>query len=322
MAMAASETAIVLSTAFALLCTIYVAVSPFFPKPKQAAWILSTVASGTMTASSLPFVKDYLEGGLANVDERVRFAAAINRVFQAYLAADLVVGAFFYRSQINLLTGWVHHLVYIGICEFAIGAGWGYIFGLSAVMELPTFVLGLGTLFPHLRSDNLFALTFFATRISFHVVLIFTYFLAANRPQGSLAPALILTSVFPLHAMWFLGCIKGFIRRSNQRKATTAKHPLTPDVHLDSRSLARHTTTAPIVPPWDVTLRLRRLRARVGRWVWTGAPVTWVRDAGVGRWVSVRRPIRPRAMARRMSQGLVNALPSKEAMMDFVGWGS
>ncbi|KAJ7054240.1 hypothetical protein C8F01DRAFT_1235389 [Mycena amicta] len=313
------DSASVLLTTFALLCAVYTVFSPLFKTPRQSAWILSTVASGTMTAASLPFVRDYLVGGVDNIDERAGFAIGVNRVFQAYLAADLVVGSIFYSSQINLLTGWVHHLVYLGICEFAIRAGWAYIFGLCAIMELPTFLLGLGTLLPRLRSDNLFGVLFFLTRIALHLVLIFTYCLSTHRPHGSIAPALILSSVFPLHAMWFLGCVKGFVRRANKRKLArlaATNHPLAPDVHLDARSLSHHASTAAVVPAWDLTLRLHRIRARVDRWA-----VNWVRVGRVGRWASLRRPIRPRAMARRMSESLVGVLPSKEAMMEFVGLG-
>nr|GAT60412.1 predicted protein [Mycena chlorophos] len=337
---ASTSAPVVFSTTIAVLCAAYAVFAPFFRSTKQTAWILSTICSGTMAACSLPFVADYLKGGIESVDGRVAFAVLVNRIFQVYLFTDLAVGAVFYRSQINLLTGWVHHIVYMGICQFAISHEWGWIFALSAIMELPTFLLGLGTLFPRLRSNVLFAVTFFATRIALHVLLIVTMALPAHRPQGSLAPAMILVFAFPMHAMWFVGCVKGFIRRAEASKArartvvpVVAKPSsvLAPDVHLDARSLLRHANTVPVLPPWDVTLRFRRLRAGVKRWVWQTAggtqngPVAWVRESPVSRWASARRPLplplRPARLARRMSDGIINVLPSKEAMLDFVGLG-
>ncbi|KAF7324560.1 hypothetical protein MKEN_00497300 [Mycena kentingensis (nom. inval.)] len=308
--MASSEAASVLISALVALCVVYAVSSPFFKTPRQAAWILSTVASGTMTVWSIPFVGDYLVGGVDGVKDRAALAVAMNRVFQAYLIADLAVGSLSYCSQITLLTGWVHHVAYVAICETAIRNGWAHIFALAALMELPTFILGIGTLFPKLRSNRLFAAAFFTTRICLHLVLLFTYALPAHRPNASVAPALILASVFPLHAMWFTGCVKGFLRRARERKLM--RHPLAADVHTDARSLARHASTTAVVPPWDVTLRLRRLRARVSYWVHA--------KTGPGtRWASARRPIRPRAMARRMSESIVGVLPSPEAVMEFVG---
>ncbi|KAJ7875040.1 hypothetical protein B0H13DRAFT_2668990 [Mycena leptocephala] len=61
----------------------------------------------------------------------------------------------------SVLTGWMHHVVYIGITETAIRRGWARVFC------LPPFLLSLSTLFPRTRSNTLFALTFIATRIVF-----------------------------------------------------------------------------------------------------------------------------------------------------------
>ncbi|KAJ6564282.1 hypothetical protein B0H19DRAFT_1258741 [Mycena capillaripes] len=121
--------------------------------------------------------------------------------------------------------------------------------------------------------------------------------------------------------MWFKGCVAGFVRRYKAGKAvkTSEKHPLTPDIYPDARSLAQHSRSAspaavPLAPyAWGA--RLRRLRDRLvsasssqERWLagpasW-GAPWPWV---AVGERVRHRRPIRPRAavMARRMSASLL-----------------
>ena len=46
------------------------------------------------------------------------------------------MGMLFYRSKVNLLTGWIHHSVYVFIVEYAIQGHWSHIFGLFAVMEV------------------------------------------------------------------------------------------------------------------------------------------------------------------------------------------
>ncbi|KAK7451296.1 hypothetical protein VKT23_012637 [Stygiomarasmius scandens] len=219
---------------FILLTTSFHILSPFLSKgedrkktEKKLSWIITSIASLIMTLQSIPFLYDYFESGGSVRDVRTAptLAVAANRFFQAYLVSDLTIGAFNYRSQINLLTGWVHHILYIGIVEYAIRQGWASVFSLCACMEFPTFVLGLSILVPQTRSNLFFAVSFFATRILLHVVLTLSYYMPMNRPLspgsqtiGSLAPALILTAVFPLHASWFYGCIKGFIRRAKQTK--------------------------------------------------------------------------------------------------------
>ena len=150
------------------------------------------------------------------------------------------MGAVYYRSQVGLLTGWVHHTAYIMIVELAIRRSWTHIFCLCAAMEVsffflwgqnpkktctkankvPTFFLGFMTLHSDFRSNTLFAVAFFLTRILFHVILCISYFLHDNRTQttgGSYLPSLILATIFPVHAMWFYGCLKGFFRRASQR---------------------------------------------------------------------------------------------------------
>jgi hypothetical protein len=137
--------------ALLVFCALYPLLSRPFPSVRQRAWLLTGVASGLMTCASVPFVLDYagfhfgsIQGereetkgwGVGMVQPRVEAAVAVNRVFQAYLAADMLIGALCYRSQIGFLTGWVHHVVYVGITEIAIWWGWAHVFCLCAVIEV------------------------------------------------------------------------------------------------------------------------------------------------------------------------------------------
>ena len=47
-----------------------------------------------------------------------------------------MAAVFYDRSQVGLLTGWIHHPVYIIIVEFAIRRSWSHIFCLCGVMEV------------------------------------------------------------------------------------------------------------------------------------------------------------------------------------------
>ncbi|KAJ3810558.1 hypothetical protein F5876DRAFT_41575, partial [Lentinula aff. lateritia] len=242
-----------LSSFLVLILVYHVFARPSgFTSPKQVAWIITTTASFVMTIASLPFVWDYFagRGDVKRVGAFPELAVPANRFFQAYLLTDLSLGAVYYRSQLNLFTGWSHHVIYLGIVEYAIRQKWAHIFCLAACMEFPTFVLGLATLFPRLRSNVFFAVSFFLTRIFFHIVLCITYILPNNRPLalstltatsipnftassssitsapapiGSIAPAVLFICVFPMHASWFLGCLKGFRKRAKLRRVIEVK---------------------------------------------------------------------------------------------------
>ena len=88
--------------------------------------------------------------------------------------------------------------------------------------KLPTFILGISFLYPRLRSNIAFAVAFFMTRIAFHVVMFISYLIPYNRASvtgGSYLPSAILAGVFPMHVMWFKGCVQGFIKRNRAARA-------------------------------------------------------------------------------------------------------
>ncbi|KLO12293.1 hypothetical protein SCHPADRAFT_890870 [Schizopora paradoxa] len=202
----------------------YYAVSPFYKTPKQKSWILTTLSAFLMTACSVPFLLDYFRGGFSVAASPISspFAYGVNKVFQAYLVADLALGALHYRKQVNLLSGWIHHAMYVVVTEYAMRNGLAGLFALAAAMEAPTFLLGLGSLHSRARTDVGFASIFFITRIVFNAALIYAYSVKANREgllEGSWVPASVLTMAFGMHAMWFKGCVNGFVKRAREAKA-------------------------------------------------------------------------------------------------------
>lgn len=211
---------------------LYHLVAPRYSTEKQLSWIITASASAMMTLSSIPFVLDFLldGGSINNVRESPIFSYTMNRVFQAYLIADLIMGAAHYRSQMALLTGWIHHAAYVLIVQVAIKRSWTQIFCLCAAMELPTFILAIGSINPYLRSDRLFAASFFTTRILFHIILIMSYLFPEYAPGDTRVPGYILMCIFPLHAWWFTGCIKGFIRRAKAKNSNVEPNVIALDI--------------------------------------------------------------------------------------------
>ncbi|KAI6019160.1 hypothetical protein EDC04DRAFT_429247 [Pisolithus marmoratus] len=276
------------STAFqsslvALTLAFYLC-SPRLPTVKQRSWILTTISSAVMSLASLPLAYDYFSshGDITRVQQSNMWTYCASRFFQAYLTADLVLGLLHYRSKVNWLTGWVHHSVYVLIVEYAIRMNWTHIFCLCAIMEIPTFVLAIATINPNLRSDVLFATTFFLTRIALHIRLGLSFFLQRARvTEGSMGPGIIMACILPLHAFWFSGCVKGFVKRSQQGKkkkrtvdgngvaATKREHSSIPNgIPTTTPSTSPH-TSAFASSPRPSTLSRRRATLRLAvrkRW--------------------------------------------------------
>jgi len=154
------------------------------------------------------------------------------------------MGVIYYRSKLNLLTGWIHHTIYIFIVGYSCRMGWSHLFSLCAVMEVkfqfswlasayiesanliqvPTFVMAIASLNPRFRSDVIFALSYFATRIVLHICLCVSMVASRhNVTNDSFSPGVIMACVFPLHAFWFYGCLKGFVKRAKSVKPQPVK---------------------------------------------------------------------------------------------------
>lgn len=210
---------------FLALITAYHIFAPLCSTLKQQSWILTTISSAAMSLSSLPLFFHYVSsrGDLRGIKSTF-WTESTGRFFQAYLVADLLMGVIYYRSKLNLLTGWIHHTIYIFIVGYSCRMGWSHLFSLCAVMEVPTFVMAIASLNPRFRSDVIFALSYFATRIVLHICLCVSMVASRhNVTNDSFSPGVIMACVFPLHAFWFYGCLKGFVKRAKSVKPQPVK---------------------------------------------------------------------------------------------------
>ena len=182
------------------------------------AWVLSSFTSFTMATLSLSalhqlFCHDWDIGSVFYTDDRLsRFTVTF---FLAFLVLDLGLGLRYYPRQIQLLTGWIHHVFYMGLLVWALRAHFTLGFALFAAEELPTFLLAVGSIYPKRRNDLLFGLVFFVTRVAYHGLL-FQRVLDIKEPRVQLNPIIAMT--FALHCYWMWCWVQGYRRRLRQRK--------------------------------------------------------------------------------------------------------
>jgi hypothetical protein len=125
--------------------------------------------------------------------------------FTSYLISDMVIGREHYHTFLCTLTGYPHHLVYLFINLLALAKGTeccNY-YNLYMLAELPTTILGIGSLNAKLRSDRLFGGSFFLTRIFYHSLL--TFLLRHNALVMRVA-----LFVLPVHMYWFKNWLKKY----------------------------------------------------------------------------------------------------------------
>ncbi|KAL7408884.1 hypothetical protein BDY24DRAFT_419378 [Mrakia frigida] len=222
------------------LLTTYLFPIYFAPhQTKRRAWILSSISSSLMTLGSLPFVWDFLRAGgdvgwmngrrREGKGKRELLGEVVCTVFMGFLICDMVVGVRYYRQHINLLTGYIHHTIYIIVMLVALSTHQTYVFSLAAFLELPTFLLALSNLAPRWRNDYVFAVAFFLTRISFHSWICFA-FLKEKFTKGGVGweACFFLCLALPLHIHWFKNNLSGMIRRYNIQHSPSLKAQASP----------------------------------------------------------------------------------------------
>ncbi|WRT67320.1 uncharacterized protein IL334_004290 [Kwoniella shivajii] len=241
----------------------YQAFSPLFESERKRAYVLSSISSFTMTLLSIPLFGSYLLYGLKDTFEYAqggwmgnwtRFAVVF---FATYLFADvslsfLTIGYVKYPSQVGLLTGWIHHTVYIGMMIYLLNSIQAPTFLVGSIMELPTLDLALSNLFPSIRSDLRFLSTFFTLRIVLHSIILFQCAMPSTRAYmgGSFVPVILLSPALLMHLSWFRGGVIGYMKRnsksSSQKKATKENVVEDPVIQY---AASIDQTTAQLIPP-------------------------------------------------------------------------
>ncbi|TYJ56686.1 hypothetical protein B9479_002617 [Cryptococcus floricola] len=209
----------------------YTTLAPHFASMRQRSYLLSAITSGAMTVASLPFAWSYMRWGLEVTYQKGKegWMGALARAgvvfFGTYLQMYLSIGYFKYSNQIGLLTGWVHHTVYIGLMVYLLNSGHSAIFMAGCLMELPTFDLSMSNLFPKSRDDLRFLVSFFVFRIAYHGTLLVDCLLPSSRKSildGSWVPTVTLSLALALHALWFKSGVAGYLRREREIVNATA----------------------------------------------------------------------------------------------------
>ncbi|KAK3831327.1 MAG: hypothetical protein JOS17DRAFT_744999 [Linnemannia elongata] len=161
---------------------------------RALSWVLSLFSSiilftGTFTLSSeiewnppgqhpdssAPF---FLLASMNRFPRESGLATGYCAYFVSYLICDLVLGCVYYHDFVDPLSGWAHHLFYLGVMSRATAQGnISTLFAMGTPIEVSTIFLATGHIFPTLRSDVVFATSFFLARIVYPIALLPELFL-------------------------------------------------------------------------------------------------------------------------------------------------
>jgi hypothetical protein len=192
---------------------------------KRRAHILSIKASLTLFLVSLYFNYKYVTSNFdkdiylgkinGGTDAFVLQLSVLN--LMAYFITDCIVGYNKYHQYMCNLTGYFHHIVYIivSVISFRINATGLYV--LYLIEELPTIFLNTGRYNHLLRKDYTFGLTFFLTRIVYHIFLTWKF---KSNFMFIIMGALSLS----VHCYWFRNWCSKYI--FNKQKSQIEKNKI------------------------------------------------------------------------------------------------
>ncbi|KAJ3390408.1 hypothetical protein HDU84_007538 [Entophlyctis sp. JEL0112] len=187
---------------------------------KAKAWVTTLFSSVILVLGGLPMAMEFL---LLDKDQTTadmtlrdsRYAWGLGAFLAGFLAADSVLGCVSYPTQFGLLTGWVHHVGYVGVIVWLTCAGQiGIFMSFVSVAEISTILLSLGSVNPKLRTDLGFGISFFLCRILFHTALVL-YAMKTYSGYFWVAPAIPL----PIHCHWFYSWCKKYFSRQPRPKS-------------------------------------------------------------------------------------------------------
>lgn len=208
----------------AFLTIVFSIGSVYFKTPERCAWIISAVNSLILSCVGIWKLYRLIFESKGIISREDIFSSDLIsleacKLFVCGNVLDLVYGSIFYPKQIELLSGWLHHCGYFVVLYNVLQKGAANGFAFSFIEEIPTFIKALGSLFPNLRSDNVFGISFFAFRILFHIH--YLYQLYINAYEYFYWKFVLF--VFFLHAYWMYCWILGMNRRNLKNKLTNTK---------------------------------------------------------------------------------------------------
>ncbi|KAF9295517.1 hypothetical protein BGZ74_010778 [Mortierella antarctica] len=135
--------------------------------------------------------------------------------FIAYCILDLILGGLHYPKYVDPLSGYFHHLIYMGLVMRLVSEEKISLFNVcGSPLELSTVFLSSGMIWPERRSDLWFPVTFFTSRILFVIAILHEVQFNMPIPYGGTS---VYALALMLHIYWFWKYFQSVKRKRMQQ---------------------------------------------------------------------------------------------------------
>lgn len=119
----------------------------------------------------------------------------LNKYITGYFVYDTITGHFFDRQNFNLLSGYMHHSVYLLLLFYIRQTNESYLIPLLLPFEIPTFILDLKKLYKTPALNFLFGTSFVVYRVIYNIYVI----RQTPPPYKWISSLMLLLHIFWLH---------------------------------------------------------------------------------------------------------------------------
>jgi len=192
--------------------------SSSFDGPRRRSWIFQLLSSTVLMLVGMFMAFKIFTRDVEKVPvwTFVWSENAVTRLATSYfmvaMTMDTIIGCFDYLKHMQLLTGWIHHALYLWLCIFTLSNCLTGSVGILYLLEMPTFLFSLGSMFSRFRSDYGFGITFLVTRLIYHYWIVYHAWFGMTEPAHQAVYAFGHLSGL-VHLYWGYNWIRGQWRR-------------------------------------------------------------------------------------------------------------
>lgn len=192
-----------------LIAALYFFLEQRVQTVKSKSWIVMLMSSTVLSVVGMiyAFYGEFIAGWTIEfLYAQEPFSRGVLLFFLASNIMDIALGLLYYPKQLDPFSTYFHHTFYVAFITGLLSAGYSRGFMLCFFLEIPTFFLALGTVWPTMRSDLTFGVSFFCTRLFYNAYMVYRLY------SLHYVPVIwkICLAVLGLHLFWFYKWVQGY----------------------------------------------------------------------------------------------------------------
>lgn len=172
----------IIGTTFTIYSSLYFLIKPYSQNNRI---IISLINSSVLSIYGIYMIGQNLENPI------------LADYVSGYFIYDLFTGHFYDRHNFQILTGYIHHTIYLALLSYIRYTNQTYLVSPFLLFEIPTAILDLKKIYPAKNLNFAFGINFLFFRLAYNIYMIKYLY------QISIYYSAITTLMLIVHGYWF-----------------------------------------------------------------------------------------------------------------------